>query len=107
MRTIDVDPNTPNQIFGVELDGTSFRMALRFNNRDGYWYLSLYTSQDEPIVQGRKVVLDFPLWARYVDPRLPPGQVLAVDTSGVGEEAGEFDLGARVQLVYVEDADRS
>ena len=92
----------PFYSFKVELEGAVYRLEVRWNRRDTAWYLSLYDALDAIVVAGRKVVLGAPLLGRLVDPRLPPGMLLAMDTSGQNLDAGETDLGDRVQLVYVE-----
>ena len=103
--TIPIVPDSPDFDFTVELDGETFALHLQFNERDGAWYVDILTAEDDPIVMGRKVVLDLPLFGRYRDERLPVGQLVAVDTSGLQIEPAYGDLGRRVQLVYTTAAE--
>jgi hypothetical protein len=88
----------------VRLDGVSFRFDFAWNERGGFWAFILSDAAGEQLMR-RKVVVGLPLTARFVDPRLPPGDFIALDTSGQDVEAGLQDLGDRVQLVYLEAAD--
>jgi hypothetical protein len=88
--------------FEATLEGSTYRFELRWNGRSGAWFLSLQDAAGDVIAAGRRVVLGAQLLGRSADARLPPGTLLAVDTSGTDEEAGRDELGERVQLVYVE-----
>jgi hypothetical protein len=88
--------------FQVQLEGAWYRVGLYWNSRDGYWFLSLRDGVETLLVAGRKVVLGASLFGRSVDPRLPPGWLFGVDTSGQGIDAGRADLGGRVILAYME-----
>lgn len=94
--------DAPLYDFTADLEGASYTFELRWNDRDGFWFLSLSSRSGEQLVTGRKVVLGANILGRATDPRLPPGAVLAIDTTGQDQEAGRDDLGGRVQLVYVE-----
>jgi hypothetical protein len=95
----------PHYLFSVELEGRTYTVELRWNERAAGWFLSLLTADEVPIVQGRRVVVGFPLLARTRDFRLPPGELEAIDTTGSGRDPGLTELGARVQLMYTDSAD--
>jgi hypothetical protein len=97
--------NLTHYEFGVELEGASYTIELRWNARDGAWYLSLYDSAGEPLVSGHKAVLGANLLGRGENPRLPPGLLTLFDTSGTLVDPGQTELGGRVQLIYMESAD--
>lgn len=97
---IPIVADVPDFDFQVDLDGATYTIALAWNERDAAWYLTLQTAEEETILASRKVVIDLPLWSRFKDPRLPPGVLLAIDTTGAGLDAGLDDLGRRVQLLY-------
>jgi hypothetical protein len=100
--TLPADPVLPAYDFEVELEGALYRFELHWNARDGAWFMSLYDANDEPLVAGRKVVLGADLLGHSADPRLPPGALLIIDTSGANEDPGRDDLGARCLLGYLE-----
>lgn len=89
----------------IELESVTYTLEFRWNDRDGAWYMSIGDAEGEIIAAGRKVVIDLPLFFRFVDPRLPPGQFFGVDTSGQKLDAGYEDLGERVQLIYFESTE--
>jgi hypothetical protein len=95
---------TERYAFSTQLDGQTFAFEFYWNERGGFWAFILSDAAGEQLMR-RKVVVGLPLTARFVDPRLPPGDFIALDTSGQDVEAGLQDLGDRVQLVYLEAAD--
>jgi hypothetical protein len=88
--------------FAIELDGTTYTLGLRWNDRDSAWYLDVLDAEENPIAMGRKVVVGFPLLGRSKLENQPPGVLFAMDTSGADAEPGVNDLGGRVQLLYQE-----
>lgn len=91
--------------FEIELDSRLFGFEFRWNTRDAAWFINVFDGDGVLLRAGIKVVLGLPLMARAVSPDFPSGELLAVDTTDSGVEAGLSDLGARVQLLYVEAAD--
>lgn len=107
---IYVDQLEPFQSSTVNLDGVDYELRVRYSQREDRYYLSLYTIDQVPIVAGVKIVLEFPL-LRGDPQNAPPGQLIALsnedadDTSpGLGE-LGTKDSGARVQLIYITQAE--
>lgn len=99
---IPITPDAPHFDLDVVLEGSSYRLELRWNERVGLWSLSVYDAAGTLLAAGRSVVLGAELLGRSGDARLPPGSLFAIDTSGKGAEAGRLDLGTRVQLIYIE-----
>jgi len=101
IQTIPIDPTSPDQEFAITLEDVPVVLRARWNERASAWYLSIFDESGSPIVQGKRVVVAFPMMQRVSDPRMPPGAFVAVDTE-LGQTApGQFDLGARVQLLYI------
>jgi hypothetical protein len=95
----------PHYTFEIDLDGKTFGFEFRWNTRDEAWRFSISDASGEVLLAGRKVVLGFPLIVRFRDPRLPAGDLSAIDTSGQDKESGLEDLGSRVKLLYTPNAD--
>jgi hypothetical protein len=95
--------DSPHYDFVVELDGATYLVELKWNEREAAWYLSIGADEDTPLVAGKKVVLNIPLISRHRDSRLPPGALIALDTSGKDEPPGLDDLGRRVVLTYSDE----
>ena len=53
-------------------------------------------------VAGRRVLVGWPLLGSKTFLGRPAGHLIPVDTSGQDKDPGENDLGARVQLYYVD-----
>jgi hypothetical protein len=88
--------------FQVELEGALYLFALRWNARAASWFMDITDTSGAPVIAGRRVVIDWPLLRTVVKENRPPGEILAVDTTNAGTDPGLDELGARVQLVYVE-----
>ena len=95
---------TTDYRFSTTLDGSTYQFQFDFNGRDGFWYFMLLDANGVQLC-ARKVVVGFPLIARFSNTALPPGSIYAVDTSGQQAEAGLTDLGTRVLLLYFPWAD--
>lgn len=96
---------TPHYSFRVSLDGGEYTLELHWNGRLEAWFLDITDVDGTVLESGIRVVVGWPLLARAVNEDMPPGQLVAVDTSGQDAEATLNDLGGRVQLVYTEAAD--
>jgi hypothetical protein len=105
MVIIPCDPELTNYSLEVELDEETFNLRLFWNDKDNTWYLSISDSEEEPILEGQRLVVGMPVLRHIVDRRRPFGELIAIDTSGQDIDPGIGDLGARVQLYYYELAD--
>jgi len=99
---LPVTAEAPFYDLEVTLEGATYRLELRWNERAQAWFLALYDAAGDVLAAGRAVALGADLRGRSADARLPPGILLAVDTSGENRDAGRDDLGERVKLLYVE-----
>lgn len=95
----------PHHTFQIELEGNPYRFEFMWNTRALSWFMSIRDASGNTVIAGRRIVVGRPLLKRFKDTRLPPGEILAVDTTGRYEEPGETDLGQRVVLAYVESTD--
>jgi hypothetical protein len=87
----------------VRLDGRDYNLRFAWNEREGRWYLSIFTDEDVPLILGIKIVTNWPLLRYYrSDPRVPPGEIMAMDLTPDGAPPGfdELAIGKRVELVY-------
>lgn len=88
--------------FSAELDDVTYQMRLRWNPRTEGWFLTLMDGDGNAIASSIRVVVGWPLLSHVRGTVRPPGELVAIDTSGTDTEAGRDDLGKRVQLTYVE-----
>ncbi len=74
MKRLEIYVPDMNDSFSrVLLDGTEYLLRFTWNDTKGRWYFGVYTVLREPIVQGLKLVPQFPVNMQYIDKRLPPG----------------------------------
>ena len=86
------------------LDTVEFEIELRWNERESRFYIVLYDATAAMVIS-KKLVTDWPILRHNIDSRRPLGELIALDTLGTGDPVGLNDLGARVQLQYIEAAD--
>ena len=65
----------------------------------------IYTDAGVPILYGRKLLADWPLFDRFADIRLPAGQTLVVDLDGTRADPARTSLGGRAVLAFVPTAE--
>lgn len=99
-------PTGPASRQAVTLDGVTIGLRLWWNARAGRWIVDIEDASGAEVASGIGLALGVSLWARFgARSTLPPGALLAVDTSGAGLEAGRDDLGTRVLLLYYDAAE--
>ena len=92
--------------FSIELDGLTYGMLFRWNERSGQWALDLLDGEGNALVTGIRCVINVPLLANYHGrDGVPAGELLFVDTSGQDVDADFEDLGRRVLLYYASEGE--
>lgn len=99
--------STPFYTLQVNLDGAVFLLKFRFNQRENVWRLSIYDTENTPLLLGVKIVVGRNLLKRSVDPRMPQGALFADNQTSDASPPGLNDLGEtqRVRLLYVTQAE--
>ena len=107
MATVVIPTSTTSQFYKQQttLDGQNYTLKFKWNAREEAWYLDILTDAEVAITYGIKIVTDFPLGRRNPDPLMPPGLLIAIDTSGTETPPAIDDFGTRVQLIYIEEDD--
>lgn len=108
LQIIPTSPDVPYYRQKTKLEGREFVLYFAFNQRIGRWHLSVFDEEETPLVQGLKLVVNWPLLRHYrYDSRLPPGELMALAQDGSHEPPGlgELGEGKRVELIYLEVAD--
>lgn len=101
VRQIPVQ-NYPDVTQQCELQGETYSLRLRWNEREAAWHLDLHTLDGEPIASGVRLVTSFPLLRRNLHPSRPPGDLYVLDNKGLDAELTLQEFGTRFTLVYVE-----
>jgi hypothetical protein len=95
-------PSEPSIRLSTTLDGITYFIDLKWNTRDGHWFISLYDYAEVAIIEGLRVVIGYPLLLRVVDTSRPAGELYFIAANGdTAEDPGE-ELGDRWQLIYVD-----
>jgi len=85
------------------IEGREFLLNFFYNQSEDVWYLSILDTNEIEILSGLKIVTNWLLLRRRkFDPRLPPGDFIAISSTDEPARFGELGLGKRVQLNYLD-----
>lgn len=101
MISLPVSQKTGHFFFDIELEGETYRLEFHYSERAAKWSMNIRDTQDNPIALSIAVVLGADLLAQWKHLPVPPGALVAYDTSGEEIDATLGDLGERVQLYYL------
>lgn len=75
-----------------------------WNDRGGFWTLSIRTPAGASLLEGVKVVPNYPLLKSYHKPGIPPGELLVI-TADTKQTVGrdDFTAGAATLVYATED----
>lgn len=108
---IQLIPTTPAVAYysqRTKLDGRDYLLRFSWNEREERWYVSIFDDEENPLVQSIKIICNWRLLRAYhADPRVPPGEIVATDLTGLNVPPGfdELGEGLRVELNYIPVAD--
>jgi len=90
----------------VDLDARPFTLIWKWNYRGQYWTVEFWTRENELIHGAIKVVPDYDLLhnTRHIA-ALPQGALFAIDTTETPDPIVFADLGERLQVLYIPEAD--
>ena len=101
---IPVNGNLASQVMTIALDGVRYKLKFYFSFRQDIWFLDLQTDNQTDLLLGIKIVPEWGLISRFKITGLPPGDIIAIDSSELQLPPGrdDFGLGRRVGLFYQE-----
>lgn len=102
IQKIPLLTETTDQRLTVELDGNPYILRVLWNERYGYFSLSINTIDDDPILTNIKMVKNYNLTSRFKDVRLPFGGLYFVQEKGNATLPGYADIGGNFGLYYYE-----
>lgn len=89
----------PAQRFTTQLGDKKYDFDVKYNDRSGVWTMDMADNASKlSILSGVPLVLGQELLEPY---NLAIGQMLVVDGTNQGKEAGPDDLGDRVKLYWI------
>lgn len=102
LQRIPLTPELTDQTLTIELDGNPYELRVLWNERFGYFTLSVTTIDGDPILTNVKMVKNYPLTVRYKNTLLPFGSFYFVQEKGKSDKAAYEDLGTNYGLYYFE-----
>lgn len=89
----------PDQTLNAVLDTTPVTMRAKWNERFGFWSLSIYDRERETILAGVKLVQNFPLTSQYSLDEFT-GELFFLRMSGTKDRPDFDSLGGDHVLAY-------
>jgi hypothetical protein len=102
IQKIPLQPETTDQFVNVELGGNTYILRILWNERFGYFSLSVITADDTPILTNIKMVKNYPLIGRFKSTLLPFGDLYLVQEKGMAARPEYSDLAVNFGLYYYE-----
>ncbi len=95
----------PSFTESIVLDNIPLNFKFVWNGRDDAWYMNIFDSINDPILEGIKIVNGWELISNYTDIRLPLGALLVVSLRDDEEVIGRNDMVDNYKLVYLTEAE--
>lgn len=86
--------------FKVTLDGSTYTIVVRWNERAGIWVHDLKTENEQDIVLGKPILTNTDLLRPVTDENKPQGLLFAYNLNDGKTDAVRDTLGSDVVLVY-------
>lgn len=85
----------------TSLDGREYTFQFNWNDRSAAWFLTIYDTDEEPLVESRKIVTNQNLLNAVLGTNLPSGVIVCLEASGDYTEPTRESLGSLHRLCYV------
>jgi len=90
----------PSYTFRIDLDGVTYTLGIRYNERMDRWIMDFKTENSEDIINGIPLLLGVSLLGRFKDTRLPPGDLFMINIENENIEANRDNFGTNAKLLY-------
>lgn len=102
IQKIPLNADTADQTVSIELGGNPYILRVMWNERFGYFSLSVNTIDNLPILTNIKMVKNYPLTAKFKNTLLPFGSFYFIEDRGFKPRALYEDLAVNYNLYYYE-----
>lgn len=102
LTKLPVDSLRANYSFRASLDGTTFVLSFRYNERAGLWIVDIADDQENIIVSGLPILLGTLLTERFSYKNIPIGDLFVLNLEKENEEASRDNLGTNALVLYEE-----
>ena len=92
----------------ISMDNVVYRVQCVWNTRKAFWSLSLFDTDDNPVLTGIKLVINYELIAMYRHLDIPQGELYVLDLNeNVVDNIkySDFSGERKLKLIYMEPAD--
>lgn len=86
----------------IELSGTIFILEFKWNALNEFWVMNIYSSTNDPIILGVKIVPNYSLLDQYIVEGRPLGDIVCLNIVGSQDEISRFDMSQKFELIYLE-----
>lgn len=98
--------NLPDYTTTVTLEGESFELRWRFNDRISSWFLDVFDDAGDVLVYGRRIVADWEIFSQnFHTEGMPAGSLIPFDTTLAKTDPKLGELGDRVLMIYLTSDD--
>lgn len=89
------------------LDGTTYIIKIVWNSRGGFWTISFYDLDNNPILLGIRIVQGVELLSQYRSYAIPSGELYAMDLSRDFSdiERDDFTGDRNLRLIYFAESE--
>jgi hypothetical protein len=90
----------------ITIDNIPLRFVFRWNSIGNFWVMSIADRDQNPIVSGIKLVVQYEILSRYISILPVSGELYVVDGQGKYDEILQDDFtNGRLELVYVPEGE--
>lgn len=87
----------------IVLESSSYVFQYNYNSRGDYWTMTISDTEDNILIAGVKVVLDYELITSWPGRNLPEGYLLPIDSTESAVRIDRNNLGDTVDNIYLEE----
>lgn len=86
----------------ITLSGEIFILEFKWNALNEFWIMNIYSSTEDPIILGIKIVPDYSLLDQYAMDDRPKGDIICQNVVNAPDTISRFDMSQKFELVYYE-----
>ncbi len=106
MAIIQIPIDSDNMAFKLrtDLEDETYVFELIWNDRLGRWHINIMDADENPLLMGAPLNINYNILKRFRITGLPPGQLMLYDAGEGNAEATRDSLGDSSLLLYEESA---
>ena len=94
--------DVPAFSYQIELEQVLYGFSFAWNERSGFWTMSVSDSGGDPLINGVKLQTGWLLLDLMKLTGFPPGSLFLLDSSGQNQDPSRENFGSTVILMYRE-----